>query len=151
MKRRTALIAALLMSMSMLAGCGSEAQNPGTSESGTSAETAQSTSDSGNKSVTIAQSAPFSMGFGQAVMVYETTYYANNFYEPLIKYKDGEYVPCLATEWSSSDDGLTYTFKLREGVKFNDGTDFNAQAVKLYFDNMRPMLGASTNYVSSIC
>ncbi|MBP3271400.1 MAG: ABC transporter substrate-binding protein, partial [Ruminococcus sp.] len=69
-----------------------------------------------------------------------------NFYEPLVKYKNGEYVPCLATEWSTSDDGLTYTFKLREDVKFNDGTDFNAQAVKLYFDNMRPTLGASTNY-----
>ena len=59
---------------------------------------------------------------------------------------DGKYVPCLATEWSSSGDGLTYTFKLREGVKFNDGSDFNAAAAKLYFDNMRPTLGMSANY-----
>ena len=59
---------------------------------------------------------------------------------------DGKYVPCLATEWSSSGDGLTYTFKLREGVKFNDGSDFNAAAAKLYFDNMRPILGMSANY-----
>ena len=150
MKRKTTSILAVIMSMTMLAGCGSEAQNPdstGTaSETAASAETEKGTADSGNKSISIAQSAPFSMGFGQAVMVYENAYYANNFYEPLVKYKDGEYIPCLATEWSVSDDGLTYTFKLREGVKFNDGTDFNAQAVKLYFDNMRPTLGASTNY-----
>jgi peptide/nickel transport system substrate-binding protein len=39
-------------------------------------------------------------------------------------------VPMLATSWTVSRDGLTYTFKLRQGVKFQDGTDFNAEAVK---------------------
>ena len=158
MKRKTTLMMAFIMSMTMLAGCGDN--SPADSSQNSSANTAKvqsSTADSEKpsesneaspegKTITIAQSAPFSMGFGQGVMVYENTYYANNFYEPLVKYKDGEYIPCLATEWSTSDDGLTYTFKLREGVRFNDGTDFNAQAVKLYFDNMRPTLGASTNY-----
>lgn len=37
--------------------------------------------------------------------------------------------PSLATEWTVSDDGLTWTFKLRDDVKFHDGTDFNAEAV----------------------
>lgn len=40
-----------------------------------------------------------------------------------------EVEPLLATEWSVSEDGLTYTFKLREDVKFHDGTPFNAEAV----------------------
>lgn len=86
------------------------------------------------------------MGFAPTVQSYEATYYMNNFYEPLVKYRDGEYQPCLATDWTHSDDGLTYTFHLREDVKFNDGTPFNAEAVKLYFDNMKSVLGTSSNY-----
>ena len=38
-------------------------------------------------------------------------------------------VPALATEWSASDDLLVWTFKLREGVKFSDGSDFDSEDV----------------------
>jgi ABC-type transport system substrate-binding protein len=47
---------------------------------------------------------------------------------------DRNIVPGLATEWEISDDGLVYTFHLRKGVKFHDGTDFNAEDVKWTFD-----------------
>jgi peptide/nickel transport system substrate-binding protein len=42
--------------------------------------------------------------------------------------------PGLATDWWVSDDHLTWTFKLRQGVKFHDGTDFNADAVVFNFE-----------------
>lgn len=45
--------------------------------------------------------------------------------------------PGLATEWSVSDDGLTWTFALREGVVFHDGTEFTADVVAYNIDRMR--------------
>lgn len=67
--------------------------------------------------------------------------------DPLIrKNLEGEYVPGLATEWSISDDGLTWTFKLREGVTFHDGTALNAESVKASFDRI---IDPETNAVSA--
>lgn len=45
-------------------------------------------------------------------------------------------VPALAESWDISEDGLTYTFNLRKGVTFHDGTVFDAQAVKFNMDRM---------------
>lgn len=56
----------------------------------------------------------------------------HNMYETLLYYDslNDSFEPRLATDYTSSDDGLTWTFKLREGVKFHDGTDMNAEAVR---------------------
>ena len=55
----------------------------------------------------------------------------DNVYDQLVLYADEstDIVPGLATSWEISPDGLTYTFHLRKGVKFHDGTEFNADAV----------------------
>src|SRR6516165_9019798 len=48
----------------------------------------------------------------------------------------GALKPLLAEGWSVSDDGRTWTFRLRRGVQFHDGTPFNAEAVKFTFDRI---------------
>ena len=56
-------------------------------------------------------------------------------YEPLVRYTaEGTLEPWLATHWSVSPDGKTYTFTLREHVQFSDGSPFNAAAAKANLD-----------------
>ncbi|ORV88271.1 ABC transporter substrate-binding protein [Mycolicibacterium iranicum] len=61
-----------------------------------------------------------------------------NIYEGLLQYKAGtekpELEPLLATEWTASPDNRVFTFTLREGVTFHDGTPFTSAAVKASFD-----------------
>ena len=61
-----------------------------------------------------------------------------NIYDGLTGFEPGTFtiVPALAESWEIADDGLTYTFALRDGVTFHDGTPFNADAVKFGFDRM---------------
>jgi peptide/nickel transport system substrate-binding protein len=56
----------------------------------------------------------------------------NQIYNRLMEFKSGttDLEPALATEWKASADGKTWTFKLQPGVTFQDGTPFNAEAVK---------------------
>ncbi len=59
-------------------------------------------------------------------------------FDTLTKLDDnGVAVPKLATSWTHSEDYKTWTFKLRPGVKFHDGSPFNAQAVKWNFDRQK--------------
>src|SRR5579883_679098 len=60
--------------------------------------------------------------------------------------------PMLATDWSVSGDGLTWTFNLRRGVMFHDGTPFTAEAVKMSFDrqlNPKDPYAYPGNYTAS--
>lgn len=64
--------------------------------------------------------------------------YYPNVYETLVQYSaDGQVQPMLADKWEISKDVQTYTFHLRPGTKFSDGTPFNAAAVKSSFDRYR--------------
>ncbi|MFO7633668.1 MAG: ABC transporter substrate-binding protein [Caldilinea sp.] len=67
----------------------------------------------------------------QAVLVY-------NIHNPLLYYNEfNELELVLADSYEVSDDGLTYTFKLKEGVKFHDGADFTAKDVAYTYDYYR--------------
>jgi len=88
----------------------------------------------------------------QSIMVFGTAYAANesldpnmdqfgfttdeNVYERLVEYDAlaGKMVPQLAESWDMSPDGLTWTFHLRKGVKFQDGTAFDSAAVTFSWD-----------------
>ncbi len=72
-----------------------------------------------------------SLGLDPALASSDPGTIMSQMYEGLLKFNDDctDVEPCLAEDWSVSDDGLTYTFTLRQGVKFHDGTDFNADAV----------------------
>jgi len=66
-----------------------------------------------------------------------TTAVTKTFYEGLFKFdKDLKVQPVLAESYDVSKDGLVYTFKLRSGVKFHDGTDFNAEAAKFVLERV---------------
>ena len=79
---------------------------------------------------------------GAAAAIDEVVY--ANVFEGLTRFaSDGSIVPALAREWSISDDGLTYTFTLAEGVTFHDGSAFDSADVK--FSLERALAEDSTN------
>lgn len=68
----------------------------------------------------------------------ESTRVDENVYDMLVQYKlpSTDLIPSLATSWTVSKDGTVYTFYLRKGVKFHDGTELTAKDVKFSFDRM---------------
>ncbi len=68
----------------------------------------------------------------------ETSEVTTQIFNLLVRAKPGQtgIEPDLATSWSASPDGLVWTFKLRRGVTFHDGTPWNAEAAKFNFDRM---------------
>lgn len=79
--------------------------------------------------------------------------YMANLYEPLIYANPAgsaePFSPALATSWEVAKDGLSWTFHLRQGVTFHDGTPFNADAVKYSIDRTQKLnLGAAYLWAS---
>lgn len=116
---------AALMAVSCLAGCGG-------GSSSDSKDSSNAGGDSSNETLVYAQGADPRGLDPQIVDDGESAKVTNQIYEGLLQYEDDSTAvkPCLAKKWDISDDGLVYTFYLQEGVKFHDGTDFNAEAVK---------------------
>src|SRR5215213_5263584 len=84
---------------------------------------------------------------GAAAAIGEVTLY--NVYETLTKVKeDGSVAPLLAESWTAAPDLKTYTFKLRKGIKFQNGEPLSAETVKFSYE--RSAAPASTNKDKSL-
>jgi peptide/nickel transport system substrate-binding protein len=75
---------------------------------------------------------------------------STQYLEPLVgRDADGTILPWLATDWTVSDDGLTWDFTLAQDVTFTDGTPFDAEAVKVNVEHLQdPDTGSSTGYLA---
>lgn len=134
MKKKFWLLGLMLLVMTVfLAACGADKKEEG----GTSTDTGKtdgstSTDTSSKPQVLVFGRGGDSVSLDPAIVTDGESYKVTvNLFETLLNFgkQDTTIEPGLAKEWDVSEDGLTYTFKLQEGVKFHDGTDFNAEAV----------------------
>ena len=78
--------------------------------------------------------------------------FVRNVYEGLTEYEPGtaKVRPLLATGWEVSGDGLKYTFTLKAGVKFHDGSDFNAESVCLSIERIKSINQGPASLIKNI-
>ena len=148
-RRRLGLLGALLITV---AACSSTAsptpasQAPGGSAPATASPAAPSPTASGPQVLKVAATANVTTWDPIKSFSTEALYMAN-LYEPLLWINppsaSEKFTPALATSWETSPDGLTWTFKLRDGVKFHDGETMNADAVKQSIEAAKDRAGAS--------
>ncbi|WP_145946649.1 ABC transporter substrate-binding protein [Paenibacillus sp. Y412MC10] len=134
--RRKSAAAALLVMVMLLSACGGkQTASQGQTDSGAAPAVQGASAKGGELTYALATSPdtldPHRSGLAVAVRVIRTIYDSL-----VVQLPDNTIKPWLATEWTISDDGLSYTFKLRKDVKFQDGTPFNAEAVKFNFDRI---------------
>jgi len=142
---RTRIGALVAATAIMVAACGGATPSSAPSNAPTDgASTAPSTAPSADAGApkpggTLVVAIPSDINRTDAALVDDasSSYVLQQIMEGLVTLAPGsgsEIVGQLADSWTISDDGLTYTFKLKEGVKFQDGTDFNADAAKVNFE-----------------
>jgi peptide/nickel transport system substrate-binding protein len=134
MKRKHSLFAILLIFILSigLVGCNSDSASNDSNDS-----TSNNDGDKQEKQVLVFGRGGDSVGLDPITVTDgESFKVTKNIFETLVEFgpQDTEVNPGLAEDWEISDDGLTYTFFLRQGVKFHDGTDFNADAVVYNFE-----------------
>jgi peptide/nickel transport system substrate-binding protein len=149
MRKLFVLVSLLALASMVLAACGgaapaTQAQPPAATEapSGTQAPVATEPPATG-QFTSKDPNTYFRPTFGEPetldpALDYETAggEIVSNVYETLVWYnkeKAAEFIPQLATDWKVSDDGKTYTFTIRQGVKFHDGSDLTATDVAYTF------------------
>ncbi|SEL93589.1 peptide/nickel transport system substrate-binding protein [Paenibacillus sp. cl141a] len=134
-KQRKSVATAALVLMLLLSACGGQQASSGSTTAAGTLAAQGVTAQGGELSFALATSPdtldPHRSGLAVSVRVIRTIHDSL-----VVQLPDHTIKPWLATEWEISEDGLSYTFKLREDVKFHDGTPFNAEAVKYNFDRI---------------
>ena len=150
-KRILALLLTLAFVLGM-AGCGSQSAEDTTGNDTTVAETAEEESTASEETAdAVDPDAEIVLaGYRNLAPGEKDGYYCSKIlyvWEPLVTQDDtGAPVPCLAESWEMSEDGKQWTFYLRQGVKFHDGSDFNADTVIANFDRMKMGVKSSSFY-----
>lgn len=125
-KKLLALFLALVMVGAVLPGCGDGSKDPG--GQGNNGKTGEPVKG-GEITIGIAQDLDDSLDPHQTVAA-GTREVLFNIFEGLVKpNSDGEMIPAVAEKYTLSEDGTTYTFTLREGVKFHNGQAVTAEDV----------------------
>src|SRR6187397_2981733 len=112
----------------LLAACGGQSTSPTADDSGGPAASGGGTATGGTVRIGWA-GYPDSLNPGNDVLSEAYTLYELVYDTPIGVNSAGEYVPELATEWSSSEDGLTWTLTIRDDAVFQDGTPLTAEDV----------------------
>ncbi len=137
------LITVILISLVILAACATPAPQPIPTPATKPAPTQAPTPVRGGKMVISFGRPATSFGYPPKISGANGTF-SRPFFERLMAVDDnGAYVPELATSWDIAPDGKSITFKLRQGVKFHDGTDFNADAIKFNYAPFLPPKSSS--------
>ena len=150
-KRILALLLALAFVLGM-AGCGSQSAEDTTGNDTTVTETAdeESTASEETADAVDPDAEIVLAGYRNLAPGEKDGYYCSKIlyvWEPLVTQDDtGAPVPCLAESWEMSEDGKQWTFYLRQGVKFHDGSDFNEDTVIANFDRMKMGVKSSSFY-----
>ena len=133
------LALALVMALT-IAACGGDEDEPEGGDGGDGADQATAT-------LTFGTSADPVVLDGALVSDGESLRAIDQMFEGLVTLAPGgtEVVPNLATDWETSDDGLEWTFNLRDDVTFHDGEPFNAEAVCYNFDRWYNFEGSFQN------
>ena len=148
-KKVLAGFTAAAIAASMITGCGSgaktetavstEAETTAAEEKETTAaETAQDTEKRKERILTVSGHGDFGFPSVYTISPKGQGYMTLSYIFDTLMWKDESgLIPYLAEDYSVSEDGLTYTFQLRKGVSFTDGTPFTAEDVKFTFDYMK--------------
>ena len=151
-KRILSLVLALAMMLTAFAGC--SGGNDGSSTSGSStasgSQTSESSASNESQPETSGEETVVRMNIGSEPdsldpwqsAASDTDAIFHNVFEGLCLYNEkGEIIPGLAESWEISEDSLTYTFHLRQGVKFHNGDDFDSADVLYSYNNFAGLDG----------